>query len=302
MPTESKPTQFVTLQNQMRELLTKLRENEPTLYSTGLRSLDDLIGGGYAPGEVVVIAAITSHGKTMVGLQLAWAASAVGHSVLIVSEEMTVGVLSERAIETASEIERSEWRSNLDLVFDEVIDWEDSHNGKVLVPSVPCHSVARMVETVGQAVVHFGVKIVVIDYLQLISAPGSNRYEQVTNVSIAAKQIATEHGVSVIALAQFNKQAELEVMPKMYQIADSSQIPKDADVVIVCKWPWKSDPDNTQDPKRYIMSVKKNRNRPIVHWEIEGKFEPARQKITAELPTTTTDRFDEFDRNDETEW
>ena len=285
MPTESKPTQFVTLQNQMRELLTKLRENEPTLYSTGLRSLDDLIGGGYAPGEVVVIAAITSHGKTMVGLQLAWAASAVGHSVLIVSEEMTVGVLSERAIETASEIERSEWRSNLDLVFDEVIDWEDSHNGKVLVPSVPCHSVARMVETVGQAVVHFGVKIVVIDYLQLISAPGSNRYEQVTNVSIAAKQIATEHGVSVIALAQFNKQAELEVMPKMYQIADSSQIPKDADVVIVCKWPWKSDPE-FKETNEYWIACQKNRNRGIRgSGAIKLRFEPMRQRLV-EQPIT----------------
>jgi replicative DNA helicase len=263
------------------------------LYSTGLKSLDELIGGGYAPGEVVVIAALTSHGKTMVGLQLAWAASNAGKSVLIVSEEMTVSVLAERAIETASERERSEWRDDIDAVFNDVIGWEDKHPGKILVPSVPCHSAARMLETVSQAVVHFGVKIVVVDYLQLITAPGANKYEQVTNVSIAAKQMATEHGVAVIALAQFNKQAEQETMPKMYQIADSSQIPKDADVVLICKWPWKSD-HGFKDANEYWIACQKNRNRGIRgDGAIKLRFEPMRQRLT-EQPLTERDNYTDF--------
>lgn len=255
------------------------------LYSTGLKSLDKLLGGGYAPGEVVVVAALTSHGKTMVGLQLAWAASAAGHNVLIVSEEMTVSVLAERAIETATEIERSEWRCSIDPVFDEVIAWEDRHPGKIMVPFVPCHSSVRMMETVAQAVVHFGVKVVIVDYLQLVTAPGGSKYEQVTNVSISTKQMTTEHGVSVIALAQFNKQAELELMPKMYQIADSSQIPKDADVVLVCKWPWKSD-NKFENPNEYWIACQKNRNRGIRgDGAIKLRFEPMRQRLV-ELPTT----------------
>jgi replicative DNA helicase len=256
------------------------------LYSTGLKSLDDLMGGGYAPGEVVVIAALTSHGKTMVGLQLAWAASKAGKSVLIVSEEMTVSVLAERAIETASERERADWRDDIDAVFDDVIGWEDKHPGKILVPAVPCHSAARMLETVSQAVVHFGVKIVVVDYLQLVTAPGANKYEQVTNVSIAVKQMATEHSVAVIALAQFNKTAEQETMPKMYQIADSSQIPKDADVVLVCKWPWKSD-HKFENANEYWIACQKNRNRGIRgDGAIKLRFEPMRQRLV-EVPITS---------------
>lgn len=262
--------------------MTKLRDGAPMLYSTGLKSLDKILGGGYAPGEVVCVAASTSHGKTMVALQLAWAASKAGLNVLVVSEEMTPNALAERAIETASEHEQSEWRKKLDPVFDEVIKWEDSHPGKIFVPEVPCHSALRMLDTVAQAVVHFHVKVVVIDYIQLLSAPGGSRYEQVTNVSIATKQISTEHGVSVIALAQFNKQAEQEVMPKMHQIADSSQIPKDADIVLICKWPWKSD-NKFQPVNEYWIACQKNRNRGIRHGgAIKLRFEPMRQRLVEE--------------------
>jgi replicative DNA helicase len=279
MSGESKAIQFVTLQAEMRKYMTDLREKDPKLYSTGLPCLDKVLAGGYAPGEVVVIAASTSQGKTMVGMQLAWAISEVGDNVLIVSEEMTSRALAERSIECASEVKQEEWRNEWEPVFDEVIDWEERHPGKILLPAVPCHTVTRMQDTVDQAVAHFGVKAVVVDYVQLLHAPGNSRYEQVTNVSIAIKQIASEHSVSVIALAQFNKAAEGEDMPAMHHIADSSQIPKDADVVLLCKWPGFVD-KTFKDPYEYWIKCAKNRNRGIREGgAVSVRFEPMRQRL-----------------------
>lgn len=280
MSGESKPAEFVTLQNEMRKYATSLREARPLLYSTGLRSLDDVLGGGYQPGEVVVIAASTSQGKTMVGLQLAWEISRIGRNVLIISEEMTPQVLAERSIGTASNVEQEDWRIYYDRVFDDVIAWEDSHPGKMMVPSVPCHTLVRTLDSVSQAVTHFKVKAVVVDYIQLISAPGGNRYEQVTNVSIAMKQIAAEYNVSVIALAQFNKSAESEEMPAMHHIADSSQIPKDADVVLLCKWPWFVN-NKFENKNEYWIKCAKNRNRGVRKGgAIKCHFDPVRQVLT----------------------
>ena len=285
----SKPAEFVTLQNEMRKYATSLREARPLLYSTGLKSLDDVLGGGYQPGEVVVIAASTSQGKTMVGLQLAWEISKIGRNVLIVSEEMTPQVLAERSIETASKVEQEDWRIYHDKVFKDIISWEDSHPGSMLVPSVPCHTVVRTLDTVAQAVAHFKVKAVVVDYIQLISAPGNNRYEQVTNVSIAMKQIAAEHNVAVIALAQFNKAAEAEDMPSMHHIADSSQIPKDADVVLLCKWPWFVN-NKFENKNEYWIKCTKNRNRGIRKGgAIKCEFDPVRQRLFDDSEDSSSD-------------
>jgi hypothetical protein len=65
-------------------------------------------------------------------------------------------------------------------------------------------------------------------------------------------------------------------------------------VVILVRWPWKADPDNELDAAKYIFKIVKNRNRPIVQYEVQARFNPARQTIDDGTPPAS-ERHPEFD-------
>ncbi len=144
MSRKVKPTRFVTLQNAMRERMVEMKDKDPEIYSTGLPSVDSVLGGGIAPGEVAIIGASTSHGKTLFGLQMAYAMSRNGFPVLVISEEMNIKTLAERAILASTEIEQKDWREKWEAVFDDVCDWEDRQKGNIIIPEVPCHNIQRV--------------------------------------------------------------------------------------------------------------------------------------------------------------
>lgn len=289
MSRKQKPTRFVTLQNAMRTRMVEMKDKPTEIFSTGLPSVDRVLGGGIAPGEVAIIGASTSHGKTLVGMQLAYSISLAGHPVAIISEEMTVKTLAERAILAATEIEQSNWRSQWDAVFDDVCDWEDRHRGNVVIPEVPCHNVDRAGFTIAEAVEHYHVRAAIVDYLQLLSGPGQTRYEQVSNVSRALKQAAVEHGIAIIALAQLNRTVDRDGkgIPKIHHLSESGQIERDADIVILLQWPHCTD-RNYQPANEYRVVVAKNRNRGIQgHPAIELRIEPMRQRIVEKVIPVT---------------
>jgi replicative DNA helicase len=282
MPSERKPLRFVSLQSEMRKRMQELRQSKPELYSTGLNSLDTRLRGGVAPGEMVVVGAATSHGKTLFGMQFSYEISSAGAAVLVVSEEMTPRTLAERGILSATETEQSEWGGNYwESVFDDVIAWEESHAGQILIPEIPCHSTTRTVEAIEQAVAHFHIRAVVVDYLQLLTAAGQSRYEQVSNVSRALKQAAVEFNIVVIALAQLNRTVDKEAkgVPAIWHLSDSGQIERDADVILLLQWPHRTNREY-QPANEYRIIVGKNRNRGI-HGDnaIELRIEPMRQRI-----------------------
>jgi replicative DNA helicase len=264
MPRESSAVRFVSLQAKMRSVMAGLRERERVLYQTGIGKIDHALGGGITPGELCVVGASTSHGKTLFGLQWSYCISLAGHPVLIVSEEMNCDTLAERAILQATETEQQDWRQKWDGVFDDVVDWEDAHRGAIMVPEVPVHSIDRAVDAIEQAVEHFGVKAVIVDYLQLLSAHGQTKYEQVSNVSRQLKQAAVEFNVAVVALAQLNRTVDTanKGIPQIHHLSDSGQIERDADVVLLLQWPHRT--DRTYQPaNEYRVFVAKNRNRGI---------------------------------------
>jgi replicative DNA helicase len=261
--------------------MVDLKDHEPAIYATGLPSVDSVLGGGFAPGELVIVGASTSHGKTLVGLQLGYNASLFGHTVLIVSEEMTPQTLADRGILAATEIPQADWRSKWDEVFDDVVRWEDQHAGDIMLPPVPCHSITKTVVTIAEAVVHYGIKIAIVDYLQLLSASGTTKYEQVSNVSRELKQAAVEHNIAVVALAQLNRSPDKEGngIPKIHHLSDSGQIERDADVILLLQWPHRTNRDY-QPANEYRVVVAKNRNRGIQgEPAIELRIEPMRQRI-----------------------
>lgn len=268
--------------------MAELREHDPEIFSTGWKKVDAVLGGGIAPGEMAIVGASTSHGKTLVALQMAYAASERGLGVLCVSEEMTPKTLADRAILAATEIESKDWRKSWDRVFDDVVDWEESHAGKVMIPEVPCHSIQKVRLAMAEAVEHYGVKIAIVDYLQLLSGPGQSRYEQVSNVSRELKQAAVEHNIAVYALAQLNRSVDTEAkgMPAIHHLCDSGQIERDADVILLLHWPHRTNPEY-QPANEYRIIVAKNRNRGVRGERlIKLQIQPMRQRVVEQEPAS----------------
>src|SRR5262249_3013388 len=134
------------------------------------------------------------------------------------------------------------------------------------------------------AVKTLGVKCVVVDYAQLLRSEGRSRYEEVTNTSIALRQLASSHKIIVLALCQLSRAIESrpDFIPMVSDIKDSGQLDQDADVIIFMRWPWKLDP--SEDQSKFHFFVAKNRNRPINKTLVVCRFNPARQMFTDPIP------------------
>jgi len=261
--------------------MAALRDEPPTLYGTGLKSVDRALRGGVAPGELCVIGARPSHGKTMVGLQYCYhVASTQNTKCLIISEEMTAAALAKRAIQHASNLEERHWRDHWDSVFDEVVAFNDSMQSILLVEN--CRTSARAYQGIAEAVTHHRVRFVVVDYLQLLRGVGNSRYEQITDCSMTLKAAATEHDIAVVVLAQLSRQVEQEKghVPKLHHLKDSGQLEQDADVVMFLQWPYQID-KKYEDPNEYRVYLAKNRNRGVHGDGVEYvRFSPSRQVLS----------------------
>jgi len=244
---------------------------------TGLPRVDFAIGGGLLPGEMMIIAGRPSHGKTMVGLQ-ALDNISLTSPVLMISEEMSITALSQRTICGVSLLPQADWNVHKKILAKEL----DEHLSKRRICAVAeaCGTVARAVEAIAKAKKEEGIGAVIIDYLQLLRAPGSGRYEQITNVSLQLKQAAVHHDVAMIALCQLNRGVENRQTstPRMSDLRDSGALEQDADIILFVEWLHRTKPDaHTKD--EYRLLIAKNRNRAIMQSTIDCVFKPERQRI-----------------------
>jgi hypothetical protein len=274
------PPQSTTLLESASAYLKATKGGTQKLISLGVANVDHAIGGGIAIGEMVVIAARPGHGKTCVGLQAAYSAAAEGNPVLIISEEMSKMALGKRALQFASGIPEAAWSYRDTEVLE---DLEEHFATKAPIYVVEsCGTADRATQAVERHVADHGVKVVVVDYGQLLQSKGSTRYEQVTQTSIALRQMANRFKIAIIVLAQLNRAIEKRdtLVPKMGDLRDSGQIEQDADVILFLLWPHRI--DSTKDPKEFNVFVGKNRSRPIVEPAVKATFHPSRQMIVME--------------------
>jgi replicative DNA helicase len=208
--------------------------------STGFYQLDQ-ITCGLQKGDVIVIAARPSIGKTSLALNI------IEH--LLVSEDVPVALfslemggvqLAERLLCSISRLKNQRVRRNrLDeqdyAVLDESIDrlgtkrlWIEESS--VLTP-LSIRSKARRLKAVHD------IQCVVIDYLQLISVSGrhENRQQEITTISRSIKSLAKELDVPVILLSQLNRApaGRSNFMPRLTDLRESGSIEQDADVVLL---------------------------------------------------------------------
>jgi len=260
--------------------------------TSGFKGIDKLLAG-FQPGDLVVLAARPSMGKTALALNMSVHAAKAGTSVLFFSLEMTKEQLSTRLLAQESGIDSA--RLRVGGVYDG--EWADFTRAASVMSELPLSIVdgnATRPSTIRsltrRAVAREDVGLVVIDYVQQLS-PDSRREQskndEVGGITIALKQMAKSLKLPVILLAQLNRRLEYREnkRPNLSDLRDSGRIEEDADVVMfVYRGGWyKKHAGKVDDTGgKSEISIAKNRNGPcgIVNLKFDG-------------PTTTFTKWEE---------
>ena len=211
--------------------------------ATGYHKLDDITSGWQA-SDLVIVAGRPAMGKTSFALSMAKNIAADYRVPLaFFSLEMSNVQLVYRLISNACEIEGSkilngqlspdEW-DRLDKRVNNLLD------APLYIDDTPGLSVFELRTKARRLVREHGVKIIMIDYLQLMNANGmrfSSRQEEVSTISRSLKGLAKELDIPIIALSQLNRGVEAREglegkRPQLSDLRESGAIEQDADIVL----------------------------------------------------------------------
>lgn len=206
---------------------------------TGYRELDDLMTGMH-PGELILIAARPSMGKTSFGMNIvANAAIRSKCKAAVFSLEMPAEQLAMRMMCTEARVDMQNVRRGA-LSDDEWLRLCDAMGtigqSSIHVDATSGITVPEIRSKARRLQMESGLDIIMIDYLQLMSGAGKfgSRQEEVSSISRMLKGLAQELRVPVIALSQLSRATanRSDHKPILSDIRDSGAIEQDADVVM----------------------------------------------------------------------
>lgn len=206
---------------------------------TGFSDLDSMTGGLH-PGELVILAARPSMGKTALAANIAEHVSADGGATtLFVSLEMSRLELAERMLCSRGRINGHKLRNGFISATDrtKLIEISAEMSGApIYIDDTPSRTMTEIAATARRMKRRQNLALVVIDYLQLIEPdnPRDPRQEQVAKIARRLKGMARELEVPVLCLAQLNRQAEVtkDNRPRLSHLRESGAIEQDADLVM----------------------------------------------------------------------
>lgn len=261
---ESLPTkrrELRPLSEHVSELIDNMDAGiKPTRFDL-IPEIDAQIGGS-CDGEVVLIAAATSHGKTLMALQMLDCASIKGTAGGILSEEMSALSLASRSLAGFTSIRNEQWLENSHHLR---IESRGYFAGRApVIIAEKCFSIGRAEAEIARMVKQHGVKLVAVDYAQLIRGEGGNRVEKLADVSGRIKHAATKHEIRILLMAGLNRQISLrdDPEPEMSDIEGTTAFAKDADVVLMPYYPF-ADDKSFADPMEFRIFHRKGRSRGI---------------------------------------
>ena len=212
---------------------------------TGLRDLDDRLGGLHN-SDLVIIAGRPGMGKTALATNIAFHAaqklqdSGRKSSIAFFSLEMSSEQLSTRILAEQSRIKSNDIRRGKisDEQFDKFIETSKNISELPLyIDETPAISIAAMSNRARRIKRLFGLDMIVVDYIQLMTGSLNNRdgrVQEISQITQGLKAIAKELKVPVIALSQLSRQVEQRDnhKPLLSDLRESGSIEQDADVVM----------------------------------------------------------------------
>jgi len=234
---------FSTMKNLATDaysIIQIMRKNDIDSFqvTTGFNDLDHLLGGLHK-SDLIILAARPSMGKTALALSIAKnTAEKQKNAVGFFSLEMTANQLVTRLISSEAEVDQHK------IIKGAISNEEDSKIVESLgvlselpiyIDDSPSLSMMELRAKARRLKIERDIKIIIIDYLQLMNAPKSEtREREISFISRSLKQLAKELDIPVLALAQLNRSVEsrTDKRPMLSDLRESGSIEQDADVVM----------------------------------------------------------------------
>ena len=254
------------------EQLDKLQNGDlKTGVPTGFRDIDD-VTQGLQPGQMVVVA---------VGIDFARAA-ALHHNMtsIVFSLEMSKVELAQRIISAETNIPLAAMRRADDITADRWNTlnnfWNKLQNAPLFIDDSPNMSLMEIRAKCRRLKQTNDLKLVVIDYLQLMSSGKQveSRQQEVSEFSRALKLLAKELEVPVVALSQLNRGPEMrnDKKPQLSDLRESGSIEQDADVVLLVHRPDFYDKEDRPGEADIIMAKHRNGPTETFHLAFLGAY------------------------------
>jgi len=223
------------------EKIDRLREREGRLtgLATDYYDFDDMTGG-LQPGELVIIAARPSMGKTTFALNLTERVSNYGKGIAFFSLEMSNQQVIQNMLCCRSQIDGSAMRKG--RITDQQYKRLQEEAAKlyetpIYIDDTPGISITQIRAKARRLKQKHGIDMIVVDYLQLMTGGGrfESRQQEISAISRGLKSIARELSVPVLALSQLNRDVENrdDHRPRMSDLRESGAIEQDADVILL---------------------------------------------------------------------
>lgn len=243
---------------------------------TGWRLLDKYIGG-WNKGNLVIIAGRPGSGKTAMALSLTIGASDES-KVLFMSLEMSSEELSKRYISFFANIENYKIRSGnlkenehqhiVESLYQLKTDFFVDDDAKSTIQDIRAKAQLHKAR--------HGLNLLIIDYLQLVKGTKQNREQEIAEISRNLKILAKDLGITVICLAQLNRNSEqrADKRPMLSDLRESGSIEQDADLVMFPFRPqyYMQEQNEVETDAELIIAKNRHGSTVTIPVQFEGKF------------------------------
>lgn len=268
--------QVADMKEVLVEIVAELTGTVTAIYHpTGYTKLDKYLRW-FTPGQLNIIAARPSIGKTMVAMNFLLKQTEADKKIALFSLEMTNKEISQRILARNSgmpvdQMNKPATPEQLDRVNTAMIKLEAQLKNLTLIDSVyTLPQITRMIKYLHKK---SWLDLVYIDYLQIFDIKGDNRNLEIGKITRTLKKLAKDLQISIILLSQLNRSLETrgDQDPKLSDLRDSGSIEQDADIVLMLGR------DLEYEPETMKVFIRKNRNGSL--WEVELVCKPASMQI-----------------------
>jgi replicative DNA helicase len=248
------------------ELRTALknRKNKPEISLTNFKRLNSKLWG-LNRGELYVIAARTSQGKSAFALNLAWNLATISHKILYMSLEMTSTAILERLFIMESRIANNETRGEraFDTYEKEFNDFEAQLSKKHIGIS---EMIGKKWDEVYETIESLQRKpdVLFIDHLQEIEAGAREKRVVINEYLDRLIILGRREKIAIVLCSQINRASQSENSngrPALHNISGSGAIEEKADVVLLLHWPYMANKNKDGiDKNKFDLEIAKNRS------------------------------------------
>ena len=252
------------VEEETKEDETEARNGGSVRIATSIPSLDRNLWGGWGKGQLIILAARPSVGKTAFMLQFAKAAAEKGKPTLIFSLEMTKPELGRRLLFSTGLVEQED-------MMGKTVNWGNFSRARKVVDSLPIYindearTLQGIVSRITVAVNQGRCSIAMIDYIGQMRFDPSSRVslsQQIGFATTELKATAKRLGIPIIALVQLNRNSVTDGRPpELHDLRDSGNSEQDADVVLMLEQRYDAGMRKEDGDLPYVdIWLRKNRN------------------------------------------